>query len=110
MALRPSKGDGAPEQGGLTRWRLVFSGKVQHVGFRYTAFYQARSLGLTGWVDNLPDGRVMLEAQGEVVALRRLLLYLRRQPHIRITRVEYSAIPPVPGERRFEVRGYDRFY
>ena len=41
------------------RWHILFSGKVQHVGFRYTAYYIARDLGLTGWVDNLPDGRVV---------------------------------------------------
>ena len=110
MALRQKTGGAAAEKKGLTRWRLLFSGKVQHVGFRYTAFYQARGLGLTGWVDNLPDGRVELEAQGDVVALRRLLLQLRRQPHIRITRVEFAELPPVPDERRFEVRGYDRYY
>ena len=44
--------------GGKQRWHILFSGKVQHVGFRYTAYYLARDLGLTGWVDNLADGRV----------------------------------------------------
>ena len=96
--------------GGRQRWHILFSGQVQHVGFRYTAYYLTRDLYLTGWVDNLPDGRVELEAQGDVVALRRLLLQLRRQPHIRITRVEFAELPPVPDERRFEVRGYDRYY
>ncbi len=47
--------------------RLVahFSGRVQGVGFRYTAVDIAHTLaGITGYVRNLPDGRVELVAEG----------------------------------------------
>ena len=47
------------------RKHFYFSGRVQGVGFRYQATRLARGLGLTGWVMNLWDGRVELEAQGE---------------------------------------------
>ena len=90
----------------MNRWRLYFTGRVQRVGFRYTAYYLARDLELTGWVDNLPDGRVLLEAQGNVAALRKLLLGLRTSRNIRITHTELQQIPPVSGERGFRVRGY----
>ena len=43
------------------RKRIIFHGRVQGVGFRYTAKYLARSLGLTGWVENEYDGTVILE-------------------------------------------------
>ncbi|MFO7718108.1 MAG: acylphosphatase [Thermodesulfobacteriota bacterium] len=43
----------------------VLSGKVQMVGFRTWAQDHARSLGLTGWVRNLHDGRVEVLAQGD---------------------------------------------
>lgn len=89
-----------------TRWHVCFSGRVQHVGFRYTAFYIARNLYLTGWVDNLPDGRVALEAQGGVAQLRKLVIQLKAQPHIRIEHMEIREIDPVPFERGFQVRGY----
>ena len=85
------------------RWRVYFSGKVQHVGFRWTACYLARELYLTGWVDNLPDGRVEMEAQGGAAQLRKLTLKLKSQPHIHIEHMEIEPIPTVPFERRFRV-------
>ena len=91
----------------LTRWHVVFAGRVQHVGFRYTAFYLARSLCLTGWVDNLPDGRVEMEVQGPVALLRKMLLQLNGRPHIRILDTDSREIEIVPDERRFAVRGDD---
>ncbi len=74
------------------RWQLLFTGSVQHVGFRYTAYYIARNLYLTGWVDNLPDGRVEMEAQGTPPLLRKLLLQLKSQPHIGIRDVQIRQI------------------
>ena len=67
------------------RWHILFSGRVQHVGFRYTAYYLARGLGLTGWVQNLPDGRVEIELQGARSQLRRMLLRLKEQKHMMIS-------------------------
>lgn len=92
------------EQTGQTRWYVLFEGDVQFVGFRYTTRVLARKLGLSGWVRNLPDGRVELEAQGTVSDLRRLLLQLKSQPHIRITHYTVTVIEPDPSERRFAVR------
>jgi len=40
------------------RLHVIYSGDVQGVGFRFTAERAAVSLGLTGWVKNLSDGRV----------------------------------------------------
>ena len=90
------------------RWHVVFSGRVQHVGFRYTTFYLARPLYLTGWVDNLPDGRVEMEAQGGRAQLRKLVLQLKSQPHIHIDHMEILEIDPVPHERKFQIRGYEK--
>ena len=46
------------------RKHFYFSGRVQGVGFRFQACRIAQGLGLTGYVQNLWDGRVELEAQG----------------------------------------------
>ena len=90
----------------IVRWHIYFSGRVQHVGFRYTAYYLAKNLYLTGWVDNLPDGRVELEAQGSALKLQELVAGLRSQPHIHIEKMKVEKIEPEPWERRFSVRGY----
>jgi acylphosphatase len=47
------------------RRHLFYSGRVQGVGFRYTAQRIARSFAVTGWVRNLPDGRVELIVEGD---------------------------------------------
>ncbi len=47
------------------RRRVFYSGRVQGVGFRYTAQSTARSFRVTGWVRNLADGRVELVAEGQ---------------------------------------------
>ncbi len=47
------------------RKHILVSGRVQGVGFRYRTYYLAQNLGLTGWVQNLDDGRVEMELQGD---------------------------------------------
>ena len=86
-----------------SRWHLYLSGSVQHVGLRYTALYLCRDLTLTGWVKNLPDGRVELEIQGDVSSLRRFYIELKSQPHIHISHADIAEVPLVSGERGFSV-------
>ena len=94
------------ESNEVARWRVRFFGRVQHVGFRYTAFYLARELSVTGWVDNREDGSVEMEAQGRLSALRQLVIRIKSKGHIRVDHMEVLEITPVPSERKFEIRGY----
>jgi acylphosphatase len=48
----------------LTARKIVFSGRVQGVGFRFTALNIANRCQLTGYVRNIPDGDVEMVAQG----------------------------------------------
>ena len=88
------------------RERVIFSGRVQGVGFRYQAMYAARDLGLTGWVENLPDGTVKMEVQGAPAAIGRMMKHLRSGHWIRIDDIDMEELPVIPGERGFDVRGY----
>ena len=45
--------------------RVIFTGHVQNVGFSYTVKDLARAFDVRGWVKNLPDGTVELQATGE---------------------------------------------
>jgi acylphosphatase len=52
------------------RLEAYFSGRVQGVGFRYTARQIAQGYAVTGRVSNLPDGRVHLVAEGAEAEVR----------------------------------------
>ena len=56
-----------------TRAHILYSGRVQGVGFRYTAKDFASDLGVSGWVKNLPDGRVEILAEGEKKLIEELI-------------------------------------
>jgi acylphosphatase len=60
--------------------RYLVEGKVQGVFYRASTADKARSLGLSGWVRNLPDGRVELVACGESAALDALADWLWEGP------------------------------
>jgi acylphosphatase len=49
----------------VARLRAFFCGHVQGVGFRWQATQVAKGFCVSGWVKNLPDGRVELLAEGE---------------------------------------------
>lgn len=90
----------------VIREHIIFSGRVQGVGFRYQATYAAKRVGLTGWVENLPDGSVEMEVQGTPAGIGMLLTHMRSGHWIRIDHMEIEEIPVKDGERGFGVKGY----
>ena len=72
VCLTPStmSGMSAP---GIKRYEVFYAGRVQGVGFRANARHLARRFAVTGFVRNLPDGRVQLVAEGEAAEIERLL-------------------------------------
>ncbi len=88
----------------MIRKHIYFSGRVQGVGFRFSAAHYARNLGLTGWVRNLSDGRVEMEVQGRESLIAELILSLKNQAYIRIEGVTYEEVPLEVGEMTFSTR------
>ncbi len=68
---------------------MQLRGRVQGVGFRAFVSRRADELALGGWVRNLPDGSVEVEATGEEAALRSFVEAVRSGP--RPARVEHAA-------------------
>lgn len=62
------------------RLHIEVSGKVQGVYFRQSTADTARALSLTGWVRNRPDGSVEICAEGDELALQRLLDWSHHGP------------------------------
>lgn len=85
------------------RKHIIFHGRVQGVGFRYTARYLAQSLGLTGWVRNEWDDTVTMEVQGPEQLINKLLVSLNHGHYISIEWMDTEEIP-LKREKGFSVR------
>ena len=87
------------------RARIVVRGRVQGVAYRVSTQRRARELGLTGWVRNLEDGSVELEAQGAAPVLDELEAWCRRGPMLaKVTGFDRTDLSDVAGEAGFGVR------
>ena len=88
----------------MERRTVHFAGRVQGVGFRYTVVSVARRYAVTGYVQNLSDGRVVLVAEGPAVELDRFLAELGEtmRAYIRETRFELGS--PTGEFQGFQVR------
>lgn len=90
------------------RISLLISGIVQGVGFRQATYWEARQLGLGGWVRNLPDGRVEVLAEGSPTKISALMKWCELGPagaEVKqvelVSRVSVEKSDAVPG---FEIR------
>ena len=74
------------------RLQLIVSGRVQGVGFRFSAYDEAKELALAGWVRNLPDGDVEIVAEGSRQNLQMLAAWAHLGPpfgHVTHVREEW---------------------
>lgn len=86
------------------RVHLYIFGRVQGVFFRSTMRRVARGLNLTGWVRNLPDGRVEAVVEGEEEKVERLVSWCHRGPPMaQVSKVEVSREPYTGEYRDFNV-------
>ncbi len=88
------------------RAHIYVTGIVQGVWYRATAVERGQELGdLSGWVRNLPDGRVELMCEGSKKSLEKLVKWLWQGPEMaRVTDVEVNWEKPVGDLPPFSVR------
>ncbi|MBQ7797382.1 MAG: acylphosphatase [Lachnospiraceae bacterium] len=77
----------------IRRYRLVFSGRVQHVGFRLEVSEMAKRLGLTGFCQNLENGSVLVEVQGQFDKIKFLVAFMKSLKRIVVKNVEKKRLP-----------------
>ena len=87
------------------RAHLIVVGKVQGVFYRATARDTAVSLGLTGYVKNLPDGFVELVAEGSPEKLNLLIEWCKEGPvNARVTEVKTTFSPSIGEFDNFHIK------
>ena len=87
------------------RRRYVIIGRVQGVGFRYFSQEAAVREGVYGWVRNVPDGNVEIDAEGEAEAIERFEHRIRQGPRgARVDQVNASESLPSHHNTGFEIR------
>ena len=83
------------------RLEVIFSGRVQKVGFRLEVQEMAARLGLTGFCENLDDGSVRVQLQGEEARIRYLVEFMKSLRRIRVEKTVVRELSPVSGEEGF---------
>jgi acylphosphatase len=85
------------------RREVFYSGRVQGVGFRYSARQAAQGLAVTGFVKNLEDGRVQLVVEGQAAEIDRLLAAIRDRMGDYIRRADVTNAAATGEFRTFEI-------
>ena len=89
----------------MTGRHVFFEGRVQGVGFRWTVKNLARGYDVTGWVKNLPDGRVEMQACGDQDEVDAFIEAIEESElKSQIKKVDVAVIAPLPDFRGFEIR------
>jgi len=89
----------------MKRYRILFKGRVQGVGFRFTAKMIADRLNLTGSVKNLYNYDVESYVQGEVENIERFIYELENQRFIRIESIDKTEVDLISDEKSFDIIG-----
>src|SRR5258708_5143577 len=95
--------DHANEVGTMHRKTCIFSGRVQGVGFRFTAQNIAQQHDVRGYVKNLPDGRVELTMEGPDEEMDCVVDSIRERLESFIGEVDYNQLPATGEFQRFTI-------
>ena len=100
MTAKPNKS--APQTEGRA-CEVCYSGRVQGVGFRVNARQISKQFQVTGFVKNLPDGRVLLQAEGPPVEVDGFLEAVFRSMQLNIEHTTVTKIPLTGSFSAFEI-------
>jgi acylphosphatase len=77
-------------------YKIYVRGRVQGVGFRWSAAMEAVNLGINGFIKNLSDGSVYIEAEGYGKQLDAFIEWCRKGPGLsNVISVDVDSFPPV---------------
>ncbi len=89
----------------IERVYLKIHGKVQGVGYRYYVQKHANEFGLTGWVQNQPDGTVDAEFQGSSENIEEMINHCFVGPGMaEVSHIDKESIPVKEEEHAFRVK------
>ena len=75
-------------------YKILITGRVQQVGFRFYTQQQANNLGINGSVQNLPNGDVFILAYGQEIPMLEFINWLHKGPsRSMVTKVDLQEIP-----------------
>lgn len=90
---------------GKARAHVFVSGRVQGVFFRAETKKAADSFGVSGWVKNLPDGRVEAVFEGDEYSVKKTLAWCHRGPeYSHVDEVEIAWEAPRGEYEKFEIK------
>jgi acylphosphatase len=84
--------------------RVLITGRVQGVGYRYTTQEQALILGVVGWVRNLPDGRVEAVVEGDPAQVDEMIQWFHNGPAGASVKAVAIEDQPLQKFEQFEIR------
>ncbi len=86
--------------------QYLVTGRVQGVGYRFFAVSEADRCGVSGWVRNLPDGRVEVHAEADESILDTFKAGLEQGPFgARVQVITEAELPPSNSYSSFTIRG-----
>ncbi|WP_394554470.1 acylphosphatase [Agromyces sp. MMS24-JH15] len=87
----------------MIRRRIIVRGRVQGVGYRYSARREAERLAIVGWIRNLRDGDVEAEIEGDEASVAAMLDWFAVGPiGSSVTSTEVTDLPAA-GDRGFRI-------
>lgn len=89
----------------MVRYSIIVDGRVQGVGFRYFTQIAASTFNLTGWCENLLNGKVQIEVQGTEQAVHSFIANIKQgNTFCRVGNIELVNIPLINGEKKYSIK------